>query len=623
VYRIVKQKAFVSLSSILSDEVCECYTNMIAINTSLAKSEQKHSCSTKRGPVFLRTALLVTVLSCISTIWRFDSSLALSEMVAWETVQEPEAKHSDQDEERERERPTIQKFFAMHIGPSKTGTSAIQKDMAKNPFEQNTFASDKDNLIYTGKRFGHDWPDPNLKKTIRRDVPLENSNKTKSVSAKSENKAYFRATNCMLDLLDDFYESNNNTSNKLLVDQRLESDDETRLSLRQSFLENCWIQNGIDFSYMLNSSIVTSDEAYSYGTHVKKIKKKIQIFDILGYERLVVVGAYRRYAEWIVSAYTQLIKKICIYPSREGRAKDRPCQKLSKFLYRYTEQTETSVRTYQSLDITLPKIMAKAPSKLEAKILNYFQLQNSGKGNENPGYKSITTELYCDAFASLTPHTCANAKDVEMKKEKSSSLVANKGGISDSVYQQIVAAAYWNGFLVLRDEELENKKEQCQGVGMWCAATRRCTKTEESCTLELQELDKITSGRNIRIVGTNTSNITTYQELASYHTGVHKRTWTESLPIVCPKRSQLEQLLEKSLAMEKRLMPDFYDSPMGKEEHIRLFWDVWLKKKRLFCWVDTDRLFEGADSWDVIINERMVNHDWGEPRVEQSEREIA
>ena len=158
---------------------------------------------------------------------------------------------------------------------------------------------------------------------------------------------------------------------------------------------------------------------------------------------------------------------------------------------------------------------------------------------------------------------------------------------------------------------------------MWCAATRRCTKTEESCTLELQELDKITSGRNIRIVGTNTSNITTYQELASYHTGVHKRTWTESLPIVCPKRSQLEQLLEKSLAMEKRLMPDFYDSPMGKEEHIRLFWDVWLKKKRLFCWVDTDRLFEGADSWDVIINERMVNHDWGEPRVEQSEREIA
>ncbi len=586
-----------------------------------AKSKQKTS--PKSGRVLFGTALLVVVLSSISMIWRFDSSLLLSEMLAREKVQEHKAKHSGQNEETERQ--AIQKFYAVHIGPSKTGTSAIQKDMAKNPFEQNTFASDKDNLIYTGKRYGDDWPDPNLWKPIRRAVRLGNNNKTVAVSAKQENVAYSRAMECMSRLLDDYYESNNYTSNKLLVDQRLETDGKTRLSLRQSFTENCWIQKsnkGIrtDFSYMLNSSIVDSFEGYSYSGKAKDVAKKFRIFDILGYERLLVVGAYRRYAEWIVSAYTQAIKRKCIYPSRKGGEKDISCNELSEWLYRYSKKKKsTRVRYYESIETTLPIIAAQAPSKLEAKILNYFQLKNSEKGNDSPAYKSITTELYCGAFALLTPHTCAYARDIEMKEEKRSSLVANKGGLSDSVYQQIVAAAYRNGFLVLPDKELDKR---CRGVGMWCATTQSCVETEQACTTtsrKQQELDNITSGRNITIVGTNTSSITTYQELANYHTGVHKRTWTESLPIKCLQRSRLEQLLEKSLAFEERLMPDFYDSPMGKEEHIRLFWDVWLKKKRIFCWVDIDRLFEGADSWDVIINERMVSHNWGEP-IEDTKR---
>ena len=40
------------------------------------------------------------------------------------------------------------KFFAIHIGPSKTGTSTIQRDSAQNLEIQNTLAAD--NSIYVG-----------------------------------------------------------------------------------------------------------------------------------------------------------------------------------------------------------------------------------------------------------------------------------------------------------------------------------------------------------------------------------------------------------------------------------------------------------------------------------------
>lgn len=126
-------------------------------------------------------------------------------------------------------------------------------------------------------------------------------------------------------------------------------------------------------------------------------------------------------------------------------------------------------------------------------------------------------------------------------------------------------------------------------------------------------LDQITFEGKNTIVGTNSSNITMFQDLSDYHTGVHRKTWTENLPIMCPDRKILEKLLAKSLAYEELVMPEFFASSLGKKEHMRVFWDIWVKQKKLFCWVDTMRLFRGATSWDEIINERMVSFDWGEP----------
>ena len=592
---------------------------------------------------YMTPILIVTAVACLSII-RLESSGLLRQFLVPAEESKPNGSYRDQDEKR------IQKFYAIHIGPSKTGTSAIQKNMAKNPFEENTFGADKDNLIYVGKRHGYEWPDPNGKKEIRRVAPLGITDKTIAISATDESKAYKKAVKCMQQLLEDYYVIRNNTS-AMSVNVELETDEETRFSLRKRFIDNCWIQSigrdAIDFSYMLNSSIVDSDESYSYKLkHLKKFGNQFRIFDILGYERLVVVGAYRRYADWLVSAFTQSNKR-CMVPNLEGLKKDYPCRKFEPFLARHIGMPNHVYRVrdmYEPVLVTLPEIKAVGPSKLEAKILNYFQLshtsnQKEGDASSVKAYNSISTELYCDAFgAGLAPHTCAYAQKSEMEKPKdiaalgtntganTLSLVANKGRPTDSMYQQIVAAGYRFGFLLPSDKEFEEyrkRKEACQFKGFWCDSLRKCKNRKGACNSETKTLrgvlDKITSGGNITIVGTNTSNITMFRELASHHNVFHNRTWIDSLPIMCPQRSQLEQLLEKSLAMEELVMPDFFASPLGKEEHSRIFWNVWFQKKKVFCWVDIDRLFQGATSWDVIINERMVSHDWGLP-IEYAQR---
>jgi hypothetical protein len=137
---------------------------------------------------------------------------------------------------------------------------------------------------------------------------------------------------------------------------------------------------------------------------------------------------------------------------------------------------------------------------------------------------------------------------------------------------------------------------------------------EPKCAEEEEEirkmLDKITSGGKISVVGTNSSNITMYKDLSVYHRNVHEANPVKSLPYICPGKQQLENLLKRSLQLEKLLMPEFYVSSLGEEEHKRLFWDVWFKERKIFCWVDIERLFQNVQSWDEIINHRMVNIDW-------------
>ena len=556
----------------------------------------------------------------------------------WNEREEDPSLQKQQETDHQELQPPARpkKFYAIHIGPSKTGTTAIQYDMARIASlkgSSNTFAPDKDNVIYVGKRVGKNGEHETVQHRAAVQLGTNKTSTTINISPGTERRRYMSAIQCMQRLMDDYY---NSTDNFSILNDRLDFDEETRNSLKLEFLQECWIHGHdgkkIDFSYMLNFSIVDSDEGYSYTKKHSRNGQLFRIFDILGYERLLVVGAYRRYADWMVSAYTQSIKAGWIHPNLEGRNLNIPCNPLRLFIER-TSIASHRVRFYDPISVTLPESLEMGPSKLQAKVLNFFQLPHSSLEETHgfQSYNSITTELYCHAFGEeLTPHTCRHALKVKRQKEETidsssnlSSLIANKGGLSTSVYQQIMASGYRYGFLdfSVEDKSCEGKKKRNnakkQKTRIWCESLSKCMDDLKQCISQTQVLEdalkKITFNGTKTILKMNTRNITTFQDLSDYHTKVHKKSWTTSLPILCPRKEILDSILKQSLALEEMVMPEFYRSPLGKEKHVELFWGKWLQKKKIFCWVDLLRLFEGATSWDEIVNERMVNYDWGEP----------
>jgi hypothetical protein len=130
--------------------------------------------------------------------------------------------------------------------------------------------------------------------------------------------------------------------------------------------------------------------------------------------------------------------------------------------------------------VTLPYVVEAGPSKIEAKILNYFQLPHSDNESGIKYFDSITTELYCDAFGmELTPYTCNHARDIGKDgpnfhrflgntssaiaagtNEPAAALVTNKGTTSYSVYQQIGAAGLRLGFILPTNKEIQAEKQK-------------------------------------------------------------------------------------------------------------------------------------------------------------------
>jgi len=265
------------------------------------------------------------------------------------------------------------RFFAIHIGPSKTGTSTIQKDFTENPFAENTFGEEKDRVIYVGKR-------PFMDKDGR-EKNLYDGNRTvrtidgKSITPRDEQRAYFKMKHCMMEQLD-------------ARDPQLVIDDEAKASLREKFLKDCWNKyQGGKYRYMLDYSIIDSDEGYSYRNKKRKKTKSatflklIQVFDILGYDKLVVVAAYRRYAQWLVSVFHQNIKVTVLFGNLDGKRQQHMPPIIKSFLVDHVNHTnETNYdgkgvgKKYRNLDQSLAMIRKMHPStsKLDVKILNFM-----------------------------------------------------------------------------------------------------------------------------------------------------------------------------------------------------------------------------------------------------------
>ena len=96
-------------------------------------------------------------------------------------------------------------------------------------------------------------------------------------------------------------------------------------------------------------------------------------------------------------------------------------------------------------------------------------------------------------------------------------------------------------------------------------------------------------------------------DLERYHTQHLGKDGIHHLPLLCPTREQLQSLLHKALQFERLVFPGL--SPSGTAEHVRAFWEFADQKKE-FCWLDIDRLFETATSWQDLLENRMVIDEW-------------
>lgn len=59
----------------------------------------------------------------------------------------------------------------------------------------------------------------------------------------------------------------------------------------------------------------------------------------------------------------------------------------------------------------------------------------------------------------------------------------------------------------------------------------------------------------------------------------------QQLPLVCPSRDKLEKLLNRSIDLEKSMLPDFHLSPLGEQKHRDDFWHL-ADVKKGFCSLD-------------------------------------
>lgn len=117
----------------------------------------------------------------------------------------------------------------------------------------------------------------------------------------------------------------------------------------------------------------------------------------------------------------------------------------------------------------------------------------------------------------------------------------------------------------------------------------------------------------------NQTRLEAVHTLINYHVNLLGLSYL-NLPLICPSRSLLEKLLNKSLAFERKMMPKLFASrAKGVAYHKQSFWDMADKKKE-FCTVNTALLFAPTNanitSWDELLS-TMKRTEW--PMVEITE----
>lgn len=66
------------------------------------------------------------------------------------------------------------------------------------------------------------------------------------------------------------------------------------------------------------------------------------------------------------------------------------------------------------------------------------------------------------------------------------------------------------------------------------------------------------------------------------------------LPMKCPSKAELQPLLQRSLELESKILPDFYKSPLGKTAHEQDFWQAVDNHK--FCSINVQAVLQ-QEAW--------------------------
>ncbi|CAB9528895.1 expressed unknown protein [Seminavis robusta] len=372
----------------------------------------------------------------------------------------------------------------IHIGPSKTGTSTIQREsISLQPFLT------RDNFVYIGK-----FAESKYRRASKAAMLLKNDGCFQEAAAA--------------------WKYNNSNFNDT----------------------ECWMgrMSGIMKYYHQNISMILSDEGYSYKgrfdnhTYYQLLRVAFQDWNV------VVVPTYRRYAEWLLSASKEVNRKGCLNPNAPWKHNDgKKCKDLWKMMDRDRKAEHFRAYHYRNLDASLP---AWRGAGFPIALLDFH------------GEQHLTCSLYCNLITD-TPQTCQ-----ECQKRPANQL--NSQSSSLTAYNDIVFVAEEMGLL-------PNSTLQ---------------KSRFEATIDLAHYHGTTMGKRLG-----------------------------DLPLICPKQSDLEHLLNKSLAFERMVLPEKHLDL--QQAHTTSFWEM-AKDRKDFCSVDTTTLLEGKVSWEQVQEAMKETKEW-------------
>jgi hypothetical protein len=412
-----------------------------------------------------------------------------------------------------------------------------------------------------------------------------------------------------------------------------------RQQQRQEMIDTCWSEN----KYILELSIIDSNEGYSYSIGEKfadNIKDIYKVFiEYLQYDEIIIVGAYRRYYDWLPSTYKESMKNYCLsynlgYKNNPNKStvidgtRKKNCEPIWNYIMDYTLQRKRrksikmySTSKYHNIHETLPlarEVLLSLSSSTSStsstastaststtttattnnnnknnthrvEILNYFQL----KPNEKY-YNSITTELYCNILGNdYTPNTCKYSRNAK-------AVVSHKGSLDNVPYKLIINAAQkrnWITGFPINYAKIENFINTTAIIQPTSTSTSTSNPSYIYTWEDLQEYHHTIITTQTQIINTNNTNT--------------NGTTTNLLPLVCPSKKKLDTLLKESLSFEKLIMSESFieDNILGEQKHIADFWKL-ADTNGAFCYIDINTLFGNATTWEQFLKERMIITSW-------------